>query len=86
MVMAKRTAIDGADPAMVKANALFDASEMSLEALGNAMGYTGKTARQSAFQFLSDTADPRLKTLRKFAAAMGVTVESLVAEVKKKGR
>ena len=56
---------------------------MPLDELGVAMGYEGEVARKSAWQFLNKTADPRLSMLRRFAKAMGITVEELLAENKK---
>jgi hypothetical protein len=71
------------DTSMDAVRKRFDASGMSLHALGLAMGYEASTARQSAFQFMK-TGDPRISMLRRFAKAMGVPLEELVAEPKKK--
>jgi transcriptional regulator with XRE-family HTH domain len=64
------------DPAMVKVRALFEASGLSLHDLGLKMGYPAETARQAAWQFMK-SGDPRIGTLRRFAAAMKVAVEEL---------
>ncbi len=71
---------DPADPAIVKARALFAQSEKSLDELGREMGYEGDTARKAVWQFLNKTNDPRLSMLRRFAKAMGVAIEQLVGE------
>ena len=66
------------DPAMAKVRERFEKSQMSLDELGLAMGYPPDSARKSAWQFLNSTNDPRLSMLRKFAAAIGCSVKSLV--------
>ncbi len=68
---------------MKRASALFEKSGKTLDELGVAMGYSGEVARKSAWQFLNKTTDPRLSMLRKFAKAIGVSLEELVAEKKK---
>jgi transcriptional regulator with XRE-family HTH domain len=68
------------DPAMKKAATIFEASGKSLDQLGNDMGYKGDVARKSAWQFLNKTTDPRLSMLRRFAKAMGVSIEALVGK------
>lgn len=72
------------DPAMKRVVKLFERSGKTLEWLGEAMGYDKETARQSAWQFMK-TNDPRLSMLRRFAKAVGVPIEELVAD-KKQGR
>jgi transcriptional regulator with XRE-family HTH domain len=74
------------DPTMKRAAKLFDQSGLTLDQLGQRMGYEGDAARKSAWQFLTKTADPRLSMLRKFAAAVGVPVTELFIEENKKGR
>ena len=71
------------DAAILRMRELFAASGKTLDGLGVAMGYEGEVARKSAWQFLNKTADPRLSMLRRFAKAMGITVEELLAENKK---
>ena len=56
----------------------FEKSELSLDQLGQRMGYKGDTARKSAWQFLNQTKDPRLSMLQKFADAMEITLVELV--------
>jgi transcriptional regulator with XRE-family HTH domain len=68
------------DAVMKRAAALFERSGKTLDQLGLDMGYKGEVARKSAWQFLNKTADPRLSMLRRFAKAMGVSLEELVSE------
>lgn len=70
-----------ADPVMKRATTLFEQSGKTLEELGEGMGY-GDVARQSAWQFLNKTTDPRLSMLRRFAKAMGMSLEDLIKEEK----
>ena len=67
---------------MKRISALFKDSGMSLDQLGQAMGYEGDVARKSAWQFLNKTEDPRLSMLEKFAGAMKVPVQELFDETK----
>jgi transcriptional regulator with XRE-family HTH domain len=75
--------MDNTDQAMLHARELFDKSEMTLDDLGQKMGYAPKIARKSAWQFLNKTADPRLSMLRRFCKAIGVSAEELIAENKR---
>jgi hypothetical protein len=71
--------MDGdSDPVMEAVRARFEKSKLSLDELGLKMGYPKDSARKSAWQFVNKTNDPRLSMLRKFAAAVGTTVKSLV--------
>ena len=64
--------------AFAKANTLFEAhSGMTLEQLGEKMGYGPGTARKAAWGFLKKTTDPRLSTLESLAKALGVEVKDL---------
>jgi transcriptional regulator with XRE-family HTH domain len=63
---------------------MFKASGKTLEQLGQEMGYAPEAARKSAWQFLKKTDDPRISMLRRFAQAMGISIEELVGEKKKK--
>jgi transcriptional regulator with XRE-family HTH domain len=65
---------------MARARELFARSGMSLDEVGQRMGYEGATARKSAWQFLHKTRDPRVSMLRKFAGAVGVSLRELVGE------
>jgi len=64
---------------MDKIRAAFAKSKLSLVELGRRMGYDDdQAAKKSAWQFLNKTNDPRLSMVRKFAAAVGVSVRSLI--------
>ncbi len=71
---------------MKKVTDLFEKSGMTLDQLGQAMGYEPDMARKSAWQFLKKTGDPRVSMLRRFAKAVGVTIEDLVGDNPKKGK
>jgi transcriptional regulator with XRE-family HTH domain len=63
---------------MARVRALFEKSGLSLDDLGQKMGYEGDTARKSAWQFLNKTTDPRLSMLEKFADALKISLADLV--------
>ena len=69
------------DPSMARVKALFKESGLSLHDLGLKMGYPPEGARQSAFQFMK-SGDPRISMLRRFAKALGVSLEKLTRENK----
>src|SRR4051794_11971874 len=73
------------DHVMEKVRALFKESGLSLVELGRKMGYPEETARQSAWQFMKTT-DPRVSMLRKFAIAMGVSIDQLTTKGKRMSR
>jgi transcriptional regulator with XRE-family HTH domain len=75
---------DNTDPVMLRAREIFKESGKTLVDLGLAMGSEGEVARKSAWQFLNKTSDPRFSMLRRFASAMGISIEDLVGEKKKK--
>jgi transcriptional regulator with XRE-family HTH domain len=64
---------------MGKVRMLFEKSGKTLDQLGREMGYPHATARKSVWQFMK-TSDPRISTLRRFAAAMGVSLQTLLAD------
>jgi len=66
------------DNAMLKARELFAESGLSLEELGQHMGYEAGTARRAAWQFLNKTNDPRLSMLRRFAEAVGADLKDIL--------
>lgn len=74
-----------ADAAMVRVRTLFEASNLSLQNLGEKMGYPEGTARMSAWQFMK-TSDPRISMLRKFARALDIPLADLVEEKKGRGK
>lgn len=63
---------------MRKIKASFESSGLSLEELGQKMGYEQGTARRSAWQFLNKTNDPRLSMLLRAAEALGVDPKELL--------
>jgi transcriptional regulator with XRE-family HTH domain len=65
------------DPAMRKVRKLVEGSEMTLQQIGEKMGYSPASARQAVSQFVR-SGDPQIGMLRKFAKAMGVKLESLI--------
>lgn len=62
---------------MNKVRAQFEASGLSLEELGQKMG-AATNSRQTAWQFLNKTTDPRLSMLIRFADAIGKDVKDLL--------
>lgn len=78
---------ESADPAIVKARQRFDESGKTLEEVGLAMGFAPVVARKSVWQLLNKIDDPKLSTLRKFAAAIGVEMlEFFPPNKKNRGR
>ncbi len=71
---------------MKKIVAMFEASGKTLDQLGQDTGYPPDVARKAAWQFLKKTSDPRLSMLKRFAKAMGISIEELVVESKRAGR
>lgn len=63
---------------MERARLLFEKSGLSLDELGQRMGYTSGVARKSAWQFLNKTIDPRLSMVQKFADALSLTVSDII--------
>ncbi len=66
-----------ADPLMTRVRSLFEQSGMTLDELGQKMGYSGELARKSAWQFLNKTNDHRVSMLRRFADAVGISIADL---------
>jgi transcriptional regulator with XRE-family HTH domain len=71
------------DEAMLKVRDLFERSKKTLDQLGREMGYSDSVARKAVWQFMK-TSDPRLSTLRKFCAAMGISLTDLLSDKKKR--
>jgi transcriptional regulator with XRE-family HTH domain len=67
------------DAVMETVQALRKKSGLSLQKLGEEMGYDADIARQSAFQFLH-AKDPHISMLRRFAKAVGVPLKKLIDE------
>jgi transcriptional regulator with XRE-family HTH domain len=68
--------VRASDP-MGRVRLLFEKSGLSLDELGQRMGYSGEAARKSAWQFLNKTTDPRLSMLRRFTEAINVPLAEL---------
>ena len=67
-----------ADVVMDNLRNAFERSEMTLNELGEGLGYTGPTARKRAWSLLYRTSDPRISTLLAVADALGVKIYDLV--------
>lgn len=63
---------------MTRVRMIFEKSGLSLEALGQRMGYHPKTARKSAWQFINKTSDPRLSMLQKFSDALSLSIRDVI--------
>lgn len=62
---------------MGKVRRLVEESGLTYQEIGERMKYPSSTARQSVWQFLR-CVNPQVGTLKRFAEAMGVKVESLL--------
>lgn len=73
---------------MKRANAAYERSGLTLEEVGQRMGADAATSRQSAWQFLRKSTDPRISMLLRFCAALDISIEELLSEKaeKKKAR
>jgi transcriptional regulator with XRE-family HTH domain len=71
------------DPVILKARKLFADSGKTMDEVGLAMGFSAAVARKSVWQLLNKINDPKLSTLRKFAAALGVPMSEFFTENKK---
>jgi transcriptional regulator with XRE-family HTH domain len=69
---------------MARVRDRFESSGLSLHDLGMKMGYPEESARKSAWQFISKTADPRLSMLSRFATAIGMSLAELIADPARK--
>jgi hypothetical protein len=65
------------DAVMKRVRAQFEASGLSLDELGRKMGHK-VNPRQSAWQFLNKTADPRLSMLLRFAEAISADPKDIL--------
>jgi transcriptional regulator with XRE-family HTH domain len=74
---------DSSAKTMLYVRELFDQSGLTLDELGQRMGYTSPSARHSAWQFLTRTTDPRLSMLCRFAQAIGIPIADLFTAKKK---
>jgi transcriptional regulator with XRE-family HTH domain len=63
---------------MKKAQKLLERSGMTLDELGQRMGYEKGTARRAVWQLFNKVGDPRLSTLEALAGALGVALKDLL--------
>ena len=67
-----------ADVVMDNLRSAFERSGMTLNELGEGLGYAGPTARKRAWSLLYRTSDPRISTLLAVADALDVKICELV--------
>lgn len=67
---------EGDDAVVARVRQLYRESNLSMHELGIRMGYAPGHARQSVSRFLKSR-DPRISTLRRFASAMDVPIDTL---------
>lgn len=67
-----------ADDVMDNIRSAFERSGMTLNELGEGLGYDGPTARKRAWFLLYRTSDPRISTVLAVAQALGVKIGDLV--------
>lgn len=74
--MAKQTK-RARDPVMARIKAIIAENGLTQQELGERMKYPAESARKSVSQFLR-TDDPRLSTIRRFAAAVKMKLTDLL--------
>lgn len=67
-----------ADSVMDNIRSAFERSGMTLNELGEGLGYEGPTARKRAWFLLYRTPDPRISTVLAVAQTLGVKISDLV--------
>jgi hypothetical protein len=67
-----------ANAVMDNIRSAFDRSEITLNELGEGLGYDGPTARKRAWFLLYRTADPRISTVLAVVETLSVKIEDLV--------
>lgn len=70
--------IMNADRVMDNIRNAFERSGMTLNELGEGLGYDGPTAKKRAWFLLYRTSDPRISTVLAVADALGVKISDLV--------
>lgn len=65
------------DPVMTAVRERFERSGLTQQELGERMGYAPQSARQAVSQFLR-SGDPQISMLRRFAAAVGISLQTLL--------
>ena len=66
-----------ADRVMDNIRKAFARSEMTLNELGEGLGYDGPTAKKRAWFLLYRTSDPRISTVLAVTATLGVNISDL---------
>ena len=66
-----------ADSVMDNIRKAFERSAMTLDELGEGLGYEGPTARKRAWFLLHRTSDPRISTVLAVAQTLGVKISDL---------
>ena len=66
-----------ADNVMDNIRSTFESSGMTLDRLGEGLGYEGPTARKRAWFLLYRTSDPRISTVLAVAQTLGVKIGDL---------
>ena len=69
-----------ADGVMDNIRNLFEQSGMTLNELGEGLGYNGPTAKKRAWFLLYRTSDPRISTALAVAQTLGVKISDLVKQ------
>ncbi|MCA9069417.1 MAG: helix-turn-helix transcriptional regulator [Planctomycetaceae bacterium] len=67
------------DPVMTAVRKQVEESGLTYQEIGERMGYSPSSARQSLSQFLK-SGDPQISMLRRFAEAMGITLTTLLKD------
>ena len=67
-----------ADSVMDNIRSAFERSGMTLNELGEGLGYDGPTAKKRAWSLLYRTSDPRISTVLAVALTLGVKIDDLV--------
>ncbi len=67
-----------ADGVMDNMRNAFERSGVTLNELGEGLGYHGPTAKKRAWFLLYRTSDPRISTVLAFAETLGVKISDLV--------
>jgi hypothetical protein len=67
-----------ADSVMDNIRSAFERSGMTLNELGEGLGYDGPTAKKRAWSLLYRTSDPRISTVLAIALTLGVKIDDLV--------
>lgn len=67
------------DPVMEAVRKRVEKAGLSYQVIGEGMGFSRSSARQAVSQFLR-SGDPRISSLRRFAKAMGISLQTLLKD------